>query len=85
MHSHNGSQLALGDLVRMGEGPFMDAIVKNVDYGGYEGAMQITLVRPYMIADDFSHTGGVCVYTGHETYVIGANTPCTIIRKGTVK
>lgn len=63
--------LNLGDVVRLGPGPFMDAVVKKITYDGH--GLAVTVERPYMSSEDFSYAGGVIVTIGHEdvTYLSG--------------
>lgn len=55
-------QLQLGDKVRIpGYGEFMDGVVSQITDS------DVTVLRPYMVSEDFSYTGGVICYTGLET------------------
>jgi len=54
--------LKIGDTVRLYDGPFADAIVKQVAEG------LITFWRPYGHSADFTYTGGVICYIGTETF-----------------
>ena len=52
--------LQLADNVRLGDGPYMDAVVVQIKDD------MIHLRRPYMATADFSYTGGVIATIGLE-------------------
>lgn len=56
------SELQLGDVVQLLDGPWGTAIVKQIKNG------DVTFYRPYGHADNFSYTGGVICYTGLEEF-----------------
>jgi hypothetical protein len=58
------TDLCLGDVVKVFDGAWGTAIVKNVDIK----ENVITFFRPYGTKADFSHTGGVICYTGVEEF-----------------
>ncbi len=55
--------LRLGDVVRLFEGAYGTATVKQTKDG------VVTLFRPYGHTSDFSYTGGVICYVGMESIV----------------
>ena len=86
-------QLNLGDIVRLGGddierlygvGAFMDAIVKRIDNDESSLTYGVVVERPYMQSEDFSYTGGVIVYTGHEDIVLsfGSAKKVILVQKG---
>lgn len=54
------SSLNLGDTVRLGSGPFMDAKVKQIT------ETEVILLRAYVACGDFSYTAGVICTLGFE-------------------
>lgn len=65
-------RLQLADIIRLGNGTFMDAIVKRIDERG------VHVERPYMSNDDYTHTGGVTVYIGHEDIILPLDSGKTV-------
>ena len=60
----------LGDVVRMGPGGFMTAVVIKIEKpDNWENSL-ITLFRPYVHTSDVETTGGIIPYIGSETYTI---------------
>ena len=72
------SELQLGDIVKVFEGAYGTATVKQIKDN------LITFFRPYVHTDDFSYTGGVLCYTGVEEFHSFANSEETyeLLRKG---
>lgn len=56
--------LKLGDVVKLGNGPYDYATVKNVT------ETDVVFFRPYVATEDFSHTGGVICYVGIEEFSV---------------
>lgn len=56
------AELRIGDVVKVLDGPWGTAIVKNVTEN------EITFFRPYGANADFTCTAGVICYTGTETF-----------------
>lgn len=61
------SELKLADTIRMFDGPWNCAIVRQIKEG------QVFLFRPYGETADFSYVGGVIPYIGIEEYSIPAD------------
>jgi len=59
-----GNELQIGDVVKLGPGPFADAIVRNVT------ADEVTFYRPYGTDGGMPTvtSGGVILYTGLEEF-----------------
>jgi hypothetical protein len=71
--------LSLGDIVSTSHGPFDSCVVTKLAPEG------IHLFRPYAITSDFSYSGGVIPYVGHETYVLSRTSPVTLLHKAEPK
>ena len=56
------SELRLGDIVKLGLGPYADATVKNVKDG------TVTFFRPYVVSSEFTYAGGVICTIGIEEF-----------------
>ena len=56
-------ELRLGDVVQLFDGPFGTATVQKVTDEA------VHMERPYGVSADFSYTGGVITYIGHEHVV----------------
>lgn len=56
-------QLRAGDIIRVMDGPFCDAVVKKVHKDG-----SVTVFRPYGTCTDFEYSDGVICYTGIEEF-----------------
>lgn len=65
--------LEIGDIVQMGDGPYMCCTVCNVD------EKNVHLVRPYIQTADFTCTGGVITYIGQERYSICRNADAVML------
>lgn len=52
--------LQLGDVVILGPGPYMTGTVYRIDPNS------VMVFRPYVQTADFTYTGGVITYIGHE-------------------
>ena len=61
MRKVKATELKLGDVVRLYDGAFSDAMVKTIKDGN------VILQRPYLARPDFSYTGGVIILNGMET------------------
>ena len=66
-----GNELRIGDVVRLFDGPWSTAIVKNVTKDS------VTFFRPYGTHTDTIFTDGVICYTGTETFSRGLPTDQT--------
>jgi len=62
METVRGKDLNLGDTVRLFEGAFPDATVRDIT------ATAVSFYRPYVHHEDFSFTGGVLCFTGVEEF-----------------
>jgi hypothetical protein len=73
--------LKLADVVQLSEGAYMCATVSMVTEDS------VTLIRPYMHSADFSYTGGVITYTGHETVTLyrGSDRTVTVLERKDLK
>ncbi len=56
-------QLQLTDKVKLGDGPYMTATVKQIRDDG-----TVTFFRPYVHTSNFSYTGGVICTIGIEEF-----------------
>jgi len=74
------SSLKLGDTVRLGGGPFMDAKVKNITKD------EVVLLRAYVACGSFSYTGGVICTLGFEEvkYLLTSTTLLERIANGNI-
>jgi len=70
------SDLALGDIVRVFDGPFGDGVVRKITTSG------AVIFRPYATTDDFSYTGGVIPYIGVEEFTLYHSAKVDRLRKG---
>jgi len=66
-----GNELRTGDIVKLFDGPFGTAIVKN------RTDTEVTFFRPYGHHGDVVMTNGVITYTGTETFSRGLPTSQT--------
>ena len=75
------SDLQLGDVVQVFEGPFGSAVVNQIKDGS------VHFYRPYATTDDFSYTGGVIPYIGLEMFTrpVTDNSTVTLWRHKEVK
>jgi hypothetical protein len=64
MEKVTASQLKLGDVIQVFEGPYGTATVKKIE------SEKLTLFRPYALTQDWSYTGGVICTLGIEEYSI---------------
>lgn len=73
--------LGLADTVRLGDGPYMDAVVTQIMYG------RIRLWRPYMATADFSYAGGVIATIGLEEIELwdGDSRPLILLERKELK
>lgn len=72
-----GTDLCLGDVVRLAIHKFPDAIVYKI-LGD-----TIYLRRPYMANESFSYTGGVITYIGLEDFNCTANAEFKLVYRDT--
>ena len=70
-----GLDLRLGDVVRLYDGAYADATVKNIQDG------VVTLFRPYVSTPNFSYTGGVVCYVGIEEFKVNASQTFALVRQ----
>lgn len=72
--------LQLADIIRLSPEPepFADAIVNMITVD------EVHCIRPYMHHADFSYTGGVICYTGHDTFKLSRTQTniVLLVRKG---
>jgi hypothetical protein len=66
-------ELKEGDIVRLFNGAFGDAIVEQIKDGS------IHFARPYIARPDFTYTGGVIVLTGVEHFTAPVESAKTYI------
>ena len=72
------SSLGLGDIVKVHDGPYGSATVRQV-YS--DGSVQVW--RPYVMVADFSYTGGVIPSIGLEDFRLwGTGHTVELLRKG---
>lgn len=73
--------LQLADTVRLGDGPYMDAVVTQIKN------RRIHLRRPYMATAGFSYTGGVVATIGLEEITLwdGDSRPLTLLERKELK
>lgn len=71
------SALSLGDIVKVHEGPYGSATVRQVFP---DGSAQVW--RPYVMVADFSYTGGVIPSIGLEDFRLLAHSTVELLRKG---
>jgi hypothetical protein len=64
--------LKLADVVQLFHGPFGTATVTNVT------DTEVHMERPYGMTADFSYTGGVIAYIGHETIKYSRDSHATL-------
>lgn len=69
--------LALGDVVRVFDGPFGDGVVMQTN--PVKGA---TIFRPYATTSDVEYTGGVIPYIGTEVFTIYNSADVERLQKG---
>ena len=61
-------ELKLGDTVKLGDGPYMTATVKQILNDG-----TVTFFRPYVATSAFSYTGGLICTIGIEEFSTNRN------------
>lgn len=72
-----GSELRLADVVRLWEhSPWGDAIVHRIE------DEVVHLRRPYMVHEDFEHSGGVITSIGLEDFAASRRTTFELVRRG---
>lgn len=73
--------LQLADTVRLGDGPFMDAVVTQIKTN------RVHLRRPYIATADFSYTGGVIATIGLEEIELwhGDSRPLILLERKELK